>query len=166
MATFFNRLIPARYAEAAEPDRIEAARTSAYRLRPLPNEDVYLYVKRFDNSRVVQEADPADSGMCVRRMVIACAVFVLVVGVLLPGAYGLIAGYQIHSLQAEQQRLRNEFATVDAEEARLLSPERIERLAEMQQFIEPKPESVHYLQPKSDQAVALNHGGQAGEQSK
>ena len=32
---------------------------SSSRLRPFANEDIYFYVKRIDNSRVVREADPA-----------------------------------------------------------------------------------------------------------
>jgi hypothetical protein len=55
----------------------------------------------------------------------------------------------------ENQRLLTERATLEIEEARLLSPERLEELAKMQKFIDPTPDTVVYLQGKGE-ALALN----------
>jgi hypothetical protein len=156
MATIFNRLISARGAETAGEQAAPAAQASVYRLRPLPNEDVYLYVKRIDNSRVVREADPASTGTCWRTIAVACTVFAVAVGVLLPAAWGVIAGFQIHTLQGERQKLLNEFIILDAEEARLTGPAVVAGMADKQKFRPPAPERVHYLPSKADGAVALN----------
>ena len=37
-----------------------------YEVPAFPNEDVYLYVKHIDNSRVLREADPAARAICWR----------------------------------------------------------------------------------------------------
>jgi hypothetical protein len=69
----------------------------------------------------------------------------VLVGVLLPSAYGLLAGYQIQTLKQEQTRLTTERGVLELEEARLLSPARLEELARMQSFIDPAPQKVVYL---------------------
>ncbi len=155
MAHIFNRLWMRQDAESDAADRANA-RSGACRLRPLPNEDVYFFVKRIDNSRVIREADPAASRVCWRTIAVACAAAVIVIGILLPHAWGVIAGYQIQSLKAEEQRLKSEFSVVQAEEARLLRPERLEELARQQRFVEPTPDRVHYLPAQADGTVALN----------
>ena len=76
-------------------------------------------------------------------------------GVLLPSAYGLLAGYQIQSLRREGQRLATEQAALELSEARLLSPARMEELARVQQFVDPEPQKVVYLDSKAG-ALAMN----------
>ncbi len=49
-----------------------------------------------------------------------------------------------------------ERAELEVAEARLLSPERLERMAQTQEFIDPAPEQVVFLHPKADGALALN----------
>ena len=56
LATFVNRFVGVRELAAAPP--AVWTRTEAPRLRPIANEDVYLFVKRIDNSTVVRAADP------------------------------------------------------------------------------------------------------------
>ena len=73
------------------------------------------------------------------------AAALLLIGVLLPSAYGLLAGYQIQSLRSEAQRLAGEQASLELQEAKLVSPARMEELARQQQFIDPEPEKVVYL---------------------
>jgi hypothetical protein len=80
---------------------------------------------------------------------------VLLIGVLLPSAYGLLAGYQIQALRQEGQRLTNEQASLELEEAQLLSPARMEELARMQQFIDPPSQNVVYLDSKNG-SLAMN----------
>ena len=75
---------------------------------------------------------------------------------LLPSAYGLMAGYQFSSLKKEQQLLITERARLELEEARLMSAERLQELARMQEFVDPAPDSTVYLTPKNDQSLALN----------
>ena len=125
-------------------------------VRPFPNEDIFFYVKRIDNSRVVRAADPQARQDCWKLIGSVVAAAVLLIAVLLPGAYGLLAGYQIETLRQEANRLVNERASLELEEAKLLSPARMEELARMQQFVDPAPQKVVYLDARPDVQVAQN----------
>jgi hypothetical protein len=81
------------------------------------NEDIYFYTKRIDNSRVVRASDPKQRETCWKLIGSAGLAVVLLIGVLLPSAYGLLAGYQIESLRKEAQRLANEEASLELKEA-------------------------------------------------
>jgi len=80
------------------------------------------------------------------------------VAVLLPGAYSLLAGYQVQTLRQEARRLANERASLELQEAELLSPARMEELARIQQFVDPPPQKVVYLDGQGDPQVAQNTG--------
>lgn len=138
--------------ERAEHPRREGASI------PVPvfaNEDIYFYVKRIDNSGVVRESDPKARRHCWKLMGSAGLAVVLLVAVLLPSAYGLLAGYQIQSLRKESRRLETERASLELEEAQLVSPARMEELARAQQFIDPPSEKVVYLDSKTG-SLAMN----------
>src|SRR5690242_21795181 len=79
-------------------------------VRAFANEDIYFFVKRIDNSRVVRQTDPQAGGVCWKMIGSVGAAALLLIGVLLPSAYGLLAGYQIQSLRGEAQRLASEQA--------------------------------------------------------
>jgi uncharacterized protein HemX len=119
------------------------------------NEDVYFYVKRIDNSRVVREADPQARGTCWKLIGTVGLAVVLLILVLLPSAYGLLAGYQIQTLRQDAQHLATEQASLELQEARLLSPARMEELARIQQFIDPPSAKVVYLDTKGG-SLAMN----------
>ena len=125
-------------------------------LRVFPNEDIYFFVKRIDNSRLVRQADPRAREACWKMIGSVAVAAMLLIGVLLPSAYGLLAGYQIQSLQQEAKRLSNEQASLELQEARLLSPARMEELARLQQFVDPEPQKVVYLDSKNGPALAMN----------
>jgi hypothetical protein len=125
-------------------------------VRAFANEDIYFFVKRIDNSRVVRQADPRAGGVCWKMIGSVGAAALLLIGVLLPSAYGLLAGYQIQSLRSEARRLSGEQASLELQEAKLVSPARMEELARQQQFIDPEPEKVVYLDSKDGSSLALN----------
>ena len=125
-------------------------------VRAFANEDIYFFVKRIDNSRVVRQTDPQAGGVCWKMIGSVGAAALLLIGVLLPSAYGLLAGYQIQSLRGEAQRLAGEQASLELQEAKLVSPARMEQLARQQQFIDPEPEKVVHLDSKDGSALALN----------
>jgi hypothetical protein len=137
-------------------DRQPAAQ--AVPLRCFANDDIYFHVKRMDNSRVVRQADPKAGGVCWKLIGSVAAAAMLLIGVLLPSAYGLLAGYQIQTLKEESKRLANEQASLELAEAKLLSPERMEQLAREQQFIDPEPQKVVYLE-STHASVAMNRRG-------
>jgi len=139
------------------PRRVETARPNPYLLRPLPNEDIYFYTKRVDNSRLVREADPKAKAECWSTIGAVCAVAVVLITSLAPSVAGITAGYQIQVLKLERQRLLDERRGLEVDEARLLGPERLEQLAKDQRMVSPKPEQVVNLNINaSEGTVAYN----------
>jgi len=131
------------------------ANEDRFEVPAFPNEDVYLYVKHIDNSRVLREADPAARQTCWRLIGSSFAFAVVVIALLLPSVNRLMAGYKMEALRQERQRLELDRAALELEETKLLSPARLERLARIQRFVDPAPEAVVYLEGnKSDQILA------------
>jgi hypothetical protein len=153
LATVCSRIFTKETARSAAGAH-RAAR--AVPVRTFANEDIYFFVKRIDNSRVVRQTDPQAGGVCWKMIGSVGAAALLLIGVLLPSAYGLLAGYQIQSLRSEAQRLSGEQASLELQEAKLVSPARMEQLARQQQFIDPEPEKVVYLDSKDGSSLALN----------
>ena len=145
----FNKLTGKR-------DPNTGAHATAVPLRAFPNDDIYFFVKRHNNSRVVRQADPKAGKNCWGLIGSVAAAAVLVIGVLLPSAYGLLAGYQIQNLKNEAKRLDMERAALELTEAQLISPERMERLAREQQFSDPDAQKVVYLESRDGSSVAMN----------
>lgn len=157
LANIFSRFTAAGTLTAEVPETahiIEAL--DEYNLRALPNEDVYFYFKKLDNARVVRQADPTARARSWKFLGAACLSAIGLIGMLLPSAYGLMASYQLHNLQVERQSLVTEKAKLELEEAALLSPERLQVLAAQQQFVDPNPERVIYLDKKNDASFAMN----------
>jgi cell division protein FtsL len=124
-------------------------------LRALPFEDVIFYSKKIDNSRLVREADPKSRGACWSAIG-ACALVVgLLTGAMAPAVKVKLAGYRLEALRSEQQRLLDERKGLELEEAELLDPARLERLAKRQNLVSPSSEQVVHLEGKSDGAVAM-----------
>ena len=158
LAALFRRIEP-QTVPVAEPRESWPGVSDEYRLRPMPNEDLYFFTKRIDNSRLVRQADPRARRRCWNAIGLSSLAAVVLVILLLPNVLGIMAGYQIHTLEQQQARLRSEKATLELQEAKLLSPERLEELARMLQFVDPAPGQVLFLNPKADGALALNvHG--------
>ena len=154
LANILDRLV-AQEADAESSGRARAG-SDEFRLRELPNERIHLFVKRIDNSRVVREADPAGRTICWKFLGGATLTVLLLIAVLLPSAYGTLAGFQLEALRKQNAKLEADLRLLEAEEARALSPARMEELARIQEYIDPAPGGVVHLGPKG--AVAMNHG--------
>jgi cell division protein FtsL len=152
LATILDRFFTAKAYDQAAPQ--VHADDDPYLVRRFPNEDVYFFVKRIDNTRVVRESDPAARNACWRLIGSSVVAAVLLIGILLPSLYGLLAGYRIEALRQERQRLEIEQAALQLEETKLLSPARLEELARQQQFIDPAPQKVVYLEGKPEGTLA------------
>jgi hypothetical protein len=59
-------------------------------------------------------------------------------------------------LRQQQERLIAENTSLEVEEARLMSPERLQQLAPDLQFSDPAPGQVVFLNPKPDGSLAFN----------
>ena len=119
-----------------------------------PNEDVYFHVKYIANAAVPRETDPVSRKKCWKMIGYAFLAATLAISLLLPNLYRLMAGYQMEALRQERQRLELGRAALELKESRLLSPEHLEDLARTQRFIDPAPDSVVYLDNKSDEILA------------
>jgi hypothetical protein len=154
VAAYFKRagvqsVAPVRSGEWIEP-------VDQYRLRPLPSEDVYFFLKKIDNSRIVREADPVARKRAWRAGIKGFAAAALLILLLMPKALGMVAGYHVHKLAQEREQLVSERAVLELEEARLVSPERLEQLARELKLVNPDPKRVLVLNPKAEGALALN----------
>lgn len=127
-----------------------------FRLRSLPNEDVFFFCKKVNNARLVREADPHSRSECWSAIGAAVALVALIAGAMAPSAASTMAGYRLQELKQEEQRLLDERRVLDLEEARLLNPARLQELARAGQLSVPAPGQVIRLDPKADGALALN----------
>lgn len=156
LATLYDRLLGRGGAQAEARPWSEQKRPLDYRLRPFPNEDVHLFVKRIDNSRVIRAADPQTPQVCWRLIGGASASAVLLIGMLLPSGYRLMAGYQIEDLRKQNDELLRQKSELEVAEAKLLSPERLAELARLQAFVDPDPSRVvHLAAEKPAAAIAM-----------
>jgi hypothetical protein len=156
LATMYNRLLLRGFEPAAKAREQVRGVERGVALRAFANDDIYLHVKRLDNSRVVREADPQARGICWRLIGSVVAAVMLLIAVLLPSAYSLLAGYQIQSLRQEGERLSTEQSSLVLAETQLVTPARMEELARAQQFIDPPAGKVVYLENAQAGTVAMN----------
>ncbi len=134
-----------------------ASGPTSFQLRPLPSEDVYFFVKKIDNSRIVREADPAARRRAWAAGLKGAAVAGLLILLLMPRALDMVAGYRIHALTAEHDRMVTQKTVIELEEARLRSPERLQQLAGELRLVTPDPKRVVMLNsPQTDSQLAMN----------
>lgn len=127
----------------------------AFRLRMFPNEDVYFFVKRIDNSRVVRQVDPRAKRACWRTIGTSCALAIFLTGTLLPGVYNLLAGYKIQNLKNSLQQLQAQRDALEFQENALLTNENLQKIADDNNFLDPSlPQRNYYLEDKQAGAVA------------
>ena len=154
LANLYSRMMDRRPAMAVGP---QTPITTGYApLRVFANEDVYFYMKRIDNTGVIRQMDPQARGSAWKLIAGVSAASILVIGVLLPGAYDLMAGYEIQKLKQEAISLQAEQSSLDIDEAKLITPARIEALAREQQFTDPAQQNLVFLSSKDATAVAVN----------
>lgn len=154
LATFMNRFVGVQ--ELADVSPAVWTRTEAPRLRPIANEDVYLFVKRIDNTAVVRAADPAASLARSRSMMTGFVAAMLVIAGLVPTAYNTTAGYTVQELRGERVQLQQQMAKLNAAEAQLVSLDRLEQLAKTLKMAQPSPQQVETLDNKSAKTEARN----------
>ena len=128
LATHFRKEDTVIYGEGVPVAPPRRAAADQYRLRSLPNEDVYFFSKRIDNSRILKEKDPGAPKECWSAIGAFGVMAILLTTALAPSVAQIVAGYQLQSLKQEHQRLVDERSTIEVEEAALLSPARLEML--------------------------------------
>ncbi len=154
LAAIFDRFASPRAIEQPAPRGRFLEPEDPFAVPAFPNEDVYFYVKGIANSNVLRVADPAARKTCWRMIGYSFVLAMLVISLLLPTLYGLMAGYRMEALRQEKDRLELDRAALELQETKLESPARLEELARMQRFVDPAPEKVVYLDTKSDTILA------------
>ncbi len=101
-------------------------------------------------------ADPKARGACWSAIGAACLAVALLTGVAFPNVASTVAGYQLEHLRGEERRLIDERRNLELQEAELLSPERLEKLARNQNLVTPQSgQVVHLDADKPDSSVAM-----------
>jgi hypothetical protein len=153
-ATFVNRFVGV--AELVDAPPAVWTRVESPRLRPIANEDVYLFVKRIDNSTVERAIDPAARRARSHSVLVGFAAAILIIAGLVPVAYNTLAGFTLQNLRQDQEKLKQERTALEASQASLLSYERLEKLAISLGMVDPVPQQVQFLEGKSKSAEARN----------
>jgi hypothetical protein len=155
LATFFRR--SDAIAVRADKRAHVRAQVDPYALRALPNDDVYFYSKRIDNSRVVRQADPGARGECWSAVGAAGVLLMLGASIIAPHVASVLSGYKLESLKQERQSLIDQKRELDVREAALLSPGRLSGLAKARDLTSPTSDQVVHLDNIStDGAYARN----------
>jgi len=154
LPAFFGRTEDALGPATRGPAAVRPER-DPFELRALPLEDVFFYCKKVDNSRLVREPDPKSRGACWSAIATASGILILLAGALAPTVANMVSGYELEALRAEARSLQDTSRTLELQEAELLSPVQLERLAKEQNLVAPAPGQVVRLDGKSDSAVAM-----------
>jgi hypothetical protein len=146
-----NTIAPAPRGAAPRPVSVE----ELFRLRTLPNADVYFYCKRIDNSHVVREADPRERSSCWSAIGVACLLGLFLIVLLVPAMARLAASYRLEDLKKQENTLRTQWHALDIDEARLTRDVRLLELAKRNQLENPAPGQVIHLDPKGEGKLAM-----------
>jgi uncharacterized membrane protein len=136
----------------------DTARTAAgrYHLRPMPNEEIHVFVKKIDNSRVVREQDPKANASAWRTISMAGICALMVVGLIVPIANSYLAGYTVAEIEKQNSQLQSKLARLAVREAQLTSVEALALAAKNQKYLDPTPDTMVVLNETRSGAVALN----------
>jgi len=155
MAALFRRADAPAYAEhTPRPVPVRTER-SPFELRALPQEDVFFYSKKIDNSRLEREHDPHAHGACWSAIGGAAVVLALLTGVLAPSVASTLAGYKLEALRSEERKLLDEKRSLELQEAEIVSLGRLEKLADKHHLYTPENGQVVRLDGNADGAVAM-----------
>jgi hypothetical protein len=155
LATFFKRS-DAIAGRAAKTSAIRAE-SDPFRLRALPNDDVYFYFKRIDNSRVIRQTDPGTRGDCWSAVGTAGVLLMIGASIIAPHVASVLEGYKLEALKQERQSLVDQKRELIVQEAGLLSPARLSELAKARNLTSPAADQIIHLDnPSMDGTVARN----------
>ncbi len=138
-----------RTLRAGEATGSASAQADPFRLRALPNDDIYFYSKKIDNSRLVRQADPEARGECWSAVGAAGVLLMLGASIIAPHVGSVLAGYKLEALKQERQTLIDQKRDLEVREAGLLSPERLNNLARARSLTSPASDQVIHLDTAS-----------------
>lgn len=119
--------------------------TDPYALRGLPNDGVYFYSKKIDNSRLVRQADPNASSECWSAVGAGALLLMLGASIVAPHVALVRTGYQLETLKAERQTLLDQRRELEVREAAMLSPSRLNDIAKAHNLTSPVSSQIVHL---------------------
>lgn len=117
-----------------------------FRVRSLPKEDVLLFVKRIDNTKVLRVVDNKDWAASLGLSGGVPLASLLLILLLLPGGYNLLASRRMEKLREERSQLTNELRQVRIREAKMRNAKQL-KAWEHNQFIDPSATAVVFAPP-------------------
>jgi len=154
LAAIYDRLSERTFGRVA----VERRDGDDFRLRALPREDIQLFVKRIDNTRMVRVVDTRDWFASVSMSAGVVAAAVMLILLLVPGGYSLLASRNMERLREERIQLNNELQMVRIKEAQLRSAKSL-KTWEHRQFVEPAATAVVFAPPTQDAVAAVKVEG-------
>jgi hypothetical protein len=125
-------------------------------LSGLPNDDIYFYSKRIDNSRLVRQADTHARGEWSAIAGVGAAALLIGGMMIAPGVAGVMDSYKIQDLKKEQAQLLNERRKLEVQEEMLVNAARLEQMAPENNLVRPAANQMIRLQPKNNHSFAMN----------
>ena len=130
-------------------------------MRPLPMEDVFLYVKSIDNSDLRRSLDPGERSAWWRMVACGCTLLFLAALCFGPRAWLRQAGYRVTELAERQQELLEIRRHLEVRQAQLTDLRRVGRLAAARGLESPPPENYAWQDhelgvPADDRELAQN----------
>ncbi len=125
-----------------------------YHLRSLPGEEIHLYVKNIDNTKLIRLVDKKDwaTSISVTGAALVCSLVVsAMVG---PSCYGMLANRRMEYLREERGRLQSQMLELRVQEARRLNPQHVEEWAGTG-FVTPTADQVLYSPPSKEAFASL-----------
>ena len=127
---------------------------TAFRLRRLPKEEIYLFVKAIDNSTVVRLVDKKDWMASVGMAGGVLMASLLLIATLLPGGYTLLAGHRMEQLKHDREQMTNELRILRSREAALMNPTQLDEWSG-KDFSTPTAASVIFAPPTKGAVASL-----------
>jgi hypothetical protein len=148
LATFFR-------SSTVHPNMPAPLSSDTFELRPLPNDHIYFYSKRIDNSRMVRQANPAAAQESWSAAGALVVLLMLGASIIAPHVASVLAGYRLEALKQERQAMIDQDRALTVREAALLSPSRLIELAASRRLASPAVDQiVHLDNVAADIAVA------------
>lgn len=128
---------------------------SDYRLRSLPREEIYVWVKAIDNTKVARLVDKKDWAASAQMAGGVMVASLLLIALLLPGGYDILASHRMEQMKKENQRLVNVLRDLRATETALKSPDMLDEYGG-DRFVAPTAAAVIYAPPAKGTVASLD----------
>jgi hypothetical protein len=125
-----------------------------YHLRNLPGEEIHLFIKNIDNTKLIRVVDKKDWATSVSVTGAALACSLIVSAMVGPSCYGMLASRRMEYLHEERTRLQSQLLELKVQEARRLNPQNVEEWAGTQ-FVPATAEQILYAPPSKEAFASL-----------